>query len=94
MVVTASCCGDVFHWAGTESLVRIETGAKVQLPTGLESDRTALNIAVQQCSPSNQIELERICTEECKKLSKYRCAKPVASYPRRLDGLIAAKGSE
>jgi hypothetical protein len=29
-------------------------------------------------------ELERICTEKWEKLPKYRCAKLVASYPRRL----------
>uniref|UniRef100_A0A673Y5V4 Uncharacterized protein n=1 Tax=Salmo trutta TaxID=8032 RepID=A0A673Y5V4_SALTR len=27
------------------------------------------------------------------KLSKYRCAKLVASYPRRLEAVIAAKGA-
>ena len=34
-------------------------------------------------------ELERICRKEWEKLPKYRCAKLVASYPRRL----AAKGA-
>ena len=36
-------------------------------------------------------ELERICREEWEKLSKYRYAKLVASYPRRLKAVIAAK---
>ena len=45
---------------------------------------TQSEIAVQRCSPSNLTELERICREECEKLPKYRCAKLVASYPRRL----------
>ena len=41
-----------------------------------------LKISVQRRSPSNLTELERICREEWEKLSKYRCAKLVASYPR------------
>jgi hypothetical protein len=43
-----------------------------------------LNIAVQYRFPSNVIDLERICREEWEKPPKYRCAKLVASYPRRL----------
>jgi hypothetical protein len=42
-----------------------------------------LKIAVQR-STCNLTELERICREEWEKLLKYRCAKLVASYPRRL----------
>ena len=52
-----------------------------------------LKIAVQRCSPSNLTELERICTKEWEKLPKYRCAKLVASYPRRLKVVVAAKGA-
>ena len=52
-----------------------------------------LKIAVQRHSPSNLTELERICKEEWEKLPKYRCAKLVASYPRRLEAVIAAKGA-
>ena len=52
-----------------------------------------LKIAVQQSFPSNLTELERICREEWKKVPKYRCAKLVASYPRRLKAVIAAKGA-
>jgi transposase len=51
-----------------------------------------LKIAVQQHSPSNLTELE-ICREEWEKLSKYRCAKLLASYPRRLKAVIASKGA-
>ena len=51
-----------------------------------------MKIAVLQLSPSNLTELERICREEWEKLPKYRCAKLVASYPRRLKAVIAAKG--
>ena len=50
-----------------------------------------LKIAVQQRSPSNLTELERICREESEKLPKYWRAKLVASYPRRLEAVIAAK---
>uniref|UniRef100_A0AAZ3NS11 Tc1-like transposase DDE domain-containing protein n=1 Tax=Oncorhynchus tshawytscha TaxID=74940 RepID=A0AAZ3NS11_ONCTS len=52
-----------------------------------------LKIAVQRHSPSNLTELEGICREEWAKLPKYRCAKLVASYPRRLEAVIAAKGT-
>jgi hypothetical protein len=48
---------------------------------------------VQQRSPANLTELEKICREEWEKLSKYKCAKLVVSYPRRLGAVIAAKGA-
>ena len=51
-----------------------------------------LNIAVQH-SQSNLTELERICREEWEELPKYRFAKLVASYPRRLKAIIATKGA-
>jgi hypothetical protein len=44
-------------------------------------------------SPSNLTELERICGEEWEKILKYRCAKLVASYLRRLEAVIAANGA-
>ena len=50
-----------------------------------------LKIAVQQRSPSNMTELERICREKWETLPQYRCAKLVASYPRRLKAVITAK---
>ena len=53
----------------------------------------AVKIAVQRRSVSNLTELERICREEWEKLSKYRCAKLVASHPRRLRAVITAKGA-
>ena len=52
-----------------------------------------LKIAVQWCSLSNLTEFERICREEWEKLRKYRCAKLVASNPRRLKAVITAKGA-
>jgi hypothetical protein len=52
-----------------------------------------LKIVVQQHSPSNLTEVERICREELEKLPKYRCAKFVVSYTRRLEAVIAAKGA-
>ena len=52
-----------------------------------------LKIAVQECSPSNLTELERICREEWEKLPIYRCAKLVASYGRRHKAVIAATGA-
>jgi hypothetical protein len=49
-----------------------------------------LKIAVLRLSPSHLTELERICREEWGKLSKSRCTKLVASYPRRLEAVFAA----
>jgi hypothetical protein len=37
--------------------------------------------------------LERIYREEWEKLPKYRCAKLLASYPRRLEAVITVKGT-
>ena len=45
----------------------------------------------QHRSQYNRTELERICREEWEKLPKYRCAKLLASYPRRLEAVISAK---
>ena len=42
---------------------------------------------------SNLTELEWICSEERHKIPKSRCANLVASYPRRLEAVIAAKGA-
>jgi hypothetical protein len=42
---------------------------------------------------STQEWLERICREEWEKLPKYIHVKIVASYPRRLKAVIAAKGA-
>ena len=51
-----------------------------------------LKIAVQQRSPSNLTELERICREEWEKLLKYRFTKLVVTCLRRLEAVIAVKG--
>ncbi len=48
-----------------------------------------LKMAVHRRSPSNLTELERICKEE---IPQSRCAKLVASYPKRFKAVIAAKG--
>jgi hypothetical protein len=67
-----------------------------QPETGLEPDQTSLErtensfAAMLSC---NLAELERICREEWEKLCKYRCAERVASYPRRLEVVIAVKGA-
>ena len=53
-----------------------------------------LKMAVHRCSPSNLMELERSWMEEWEKLAKNRCAKFVASYSKRLEAVIAAKGIE
>jgi hypothetical protein len=63
---------------------------------GLEPERTSLERPENSCSvtcTSNLTALEIICREEWKKLLKYRCAKLVASYPRIIAAIIAAKGA-
>ena len=50
-----------------------------------------LKMAVHRRSPSNLMELERICKEEWAKLPKNKCAKLVATYSKRLEAVIAAK---
>ncbi|KAG2461859.1 TC1A transposase, partial [Polypterus senegalus] len=52
-----------------------------------------LKMAVHRRFPSNLMELERCCKEEWAKLDKDRCAKLVASYSKRLEAVIAAKGA-
>ncbi|KAG2458616.1 TC1A transposase, partial [Polypterus senegalus] len=52
-----------------------------------------LKMAVHQHFPSNLMVLERCCKEEWAKLAKDRCAKLVASYSKRLEAVIAAKGA-
>ncbi|MBN3290452.1 TCB1 transposase, partial [Polypterus senegalus] len=51
-----------------------------------------LKMAVHRRFPSNLMEIERCCTVEWAKLAKDRCAKLVASYSKRLEAVIAAKG--
>jgi hypothetical protein len=64
-----------------------------QQEPGLEPDRTSLERPENSCAATfpNLTELERICREEWVKLPKYRCAKLVASYPRRLKAVIAVR---
>jgi hypothetical protein len=50
-------------------------------------------MCLQQHSPSNLTELERICREEWEKLPKCRCAKLVASMLKRLKAVITAEGA-
>ncbi|KAG2456329.1 TCB1 transposase, partial [Polypterus senegalus] len=52
-----------------------------------------LKMAVHQRFPSNLMEFERCCKKERAKLAKDRCAKLVASYSKRLEAVIAAKGA-
>ena len=52
-----------------------------------------LKMAVHRRFPSNLMELERCCKEERAKLPKGRYAKLVASYSKRLEAVIAAKGA-
>ncbi|KAG2461527.1 TCB1 transposase, partial [Polypterus senegalus] len=52
-----------------------------------------LKMAVHRRFRSNLMKLERCCKEEWAKLAKDRCARLVASYSKRLEAVIAAKGA-
>ncbi|CDQ97102.1 unnamed protein product [Oncorhynchus mykiss] len=81
------------EWFHNKSLNVLEWPSQSLDLTRIEHLWRDLKIAVQRRSPSNLTELERICREERENLPKYRCAKLVASYPRRLEAVIAAKGA-
>ena len=88
-----------FSVAGTGRLDRIEgkmNGAKYREILDENLLRTSdwgEGSPSNRTMTSNLTELERICREEWEKLPKYRCAKLVASYPRRLEAVITAKGA-
>ncbi|KAG2469917.1 TCB1 transposase, partial [Polypterus senegalus] len=52
-----------------------------------------LKMAVHRRFLSNLMELEMCCKEEWAKLAKDRCAKLVASFSKRVEAVIAAKGA-
>ena len=79
------------EWLWDKSLNVLEWPSQSPDFNPIEHHWRGLKIAVQQHSPSNLTELERICRDEWEKLPKYRCAKLVASYPIRLKAVIAAK---
>ncbi|XP_071000052.1 uncharacterized protein [Oncorhynchus clarkii lewisi] len=81
------------EWLRDKSLNVLEWPSQSPDLNPIENLWRDLKIAVQRRSPSNLTELERICREEWEKFPKYRCAKLVASYPRRLEAVIAAKGA-
>ncbi|XP_071210367.1 uncharacterized protein [Salvelinus alpinus] len=81
------------EWLRDKSLNVLEWPSQSPDLNPIENLWRDLKIAVQRRSPSNLTELERICREEWGKIPKYRCAKLVASYPRRLEAVIAAKGA-
>ena len=80
------------EWLRDKSLNVLEWPSQSSDLNSIEHLWRDLKIAVQRCFPSNLTELERIC-KEWEKLPKYRCAKLVVSYPRRLKAIIAAKGA-
>ena len=81
------------EWLQDKSLNVLEWPSQSSDLNPIEHLWRDLKIAVQRRSPFNLTKLERSCGEEWEKLPKYRCAKLVALYPRRLDSVIAAKGA-
>jgi hypothetical protein len=63
---------------------------------GLQPNGTSLERLENSCAATHPIQPDRAgedLHEEWEKLTKYRCAKLVASYPRRLKAVITAKGA-
>ena len=81
------------EWLRDKSLNVLEWPSQSPALNPIEHLWRDLEIDVQRRSPSIQTEPESICREEWEKLPKYRCTKLVASYPRRLKAVIAAKGA-
>uniref|UniRef100_A0AAZ3QNA7 Tc1-like transposase DDE domain-containing protein n=1 Tax=Oncorhynchus tshawytscha TaxID=74940 RepID=A0AAZ3QNA7_ONCTS len=71
------------EWLQKKSLNVLEWPSQSPDLNPIEHPWSDLKIAVQRRSPSNLTELERICREEWEKLPQYRCAKLVASYPKK-----------
>ena len=63
------------EWLWDKSLNVLEWPSQSPDLNPIEHLLRDLTIAVQQRSPSNLTELERICRGEWEKLPKYRCAK-------------------
>ncbi|KAG2466103.1 TCB1 transposase, partial [Polypterus senegalus] len=100
--------GSIMLWgcysaAGTGRLVRIKGTMTAAMYKDILDENPDLNpiehlwrdlkMAVHRRFPSNLMELDRCCKEEWAKLAKDRCAKLVASYLKRLEAVIAAKGA-
>ncbi len=86
-------------WAHSQDNKRVAKGQLCECPRvaqpepRLEHDWTTLERSENRCSPSNLMELERSCKGEWEKPSKNRCAKLVASYSKRLEAVIVARGA-
>ena len=81
------------EWLRDKTLNALEWPSQSQDLNPIEHLCRDLKTAVQRHYLSKRTELERICREEWEKLPKYRCAKLVASYPKRFKAVIAAKGA-
>ncbi|KAG2468483.1 TC1A transposase, partial [Polypterus senegalus] len=81
------------QWLQDNSVNVIEWSSQSQDLNPIEHLWRDLKMAVHRRFPSNLMELEWCCKEEWAKLAKDRCAKLVASYLKRLEAVIAAKGA-
>ena len=82
--------------AGVDSGQVSERPWVAQPEPGLKSDRTSLERPENSCAATLPIQPDRaweVPQKRMGKTPKYRCAKFVASYRRRFDAVIAAKGA-
>ena len=77
----------MLEWLQDTSLTIIEWPSQ---SLDLNSIELWADLKFHRCSPSNLMELERICKEELNKLSKAGFAKLVENCPRSLKAVIAA----
>ncbi len=52
-----------------------------------------LKSAIGEKNPANVQELEQIAKEECEKITAEKCKKLIDGYKKRLEAVIAVKGS-
>ncbi|KAG2470934.1 TCB1 transposase, partial [Polypterus senegalus] len=81
------------EWLQDNSVNVLEWPSQSQDLNPIEHLWRDLKMAVHRRFPSNLKELEKRCKEEWAKLAKDRCAKLVASYSKRLEAVISAKGA-
>ena len=79
------------EWLWDKSLNVLEWPSQSLDLNSIEHLWRDLKIAVHRCLQSNLTELEMLCRDERAKIPKSRGARLVASYPKRLTAVIAAK---
>ncbi len=75
------------EWLGDNSVNVLEWPSQSPDLNPIEHLWIDLKMTVHRWFPSNMTELERICKEQWQKIPQSRCAKLVASHPKRLEAV-------